>query len=137
MIKDIKDVFCTAEVYNIYSSCMFEPTFEKFKAKAVKFRKDSSISEYGYFRNGKIVGVIATQEKDEEIEILGIAVGVEERYSGIGTKLINFIRKNSKKKIIAETDSDAVLFYKKYGFNVHEVNILKSELSYRRYICSI
>ena len=30
MIKNIKDILCSEEIYNIYSACMFEPTFDKF-----------------------------------------------------------------------------------------------------------
>ena len=37
MIKDIKNSFCSFEVYNFYSACMYKPSFEKFKIKAVSF----------------------------------------------------------------------------------------------------
>mgnify|MGYP002513777152 CR=1 FL=1 len=53
MIKNIKDILCSEEIYNIYSACMFEPTFDKFKLKTEQMQKDSSVSVYGYFLNEK------------------------------------------------------------------------------------
>ena len=135
MIKNIKDILCTDEIYNIYCACMFEPSFDKFKFKTEKMQNDSSISVYGYFLNEKIIGVISTQETDKTIEITGIAVETKERHSGIGTKLIDYVKNNSVKPIIAETDSDAVMFYKKYGFNIEEKSISKNNVSYTRYVC--
>ncbi|MBQ8503605.1 MAG: GNAT family N-acetyltransferase [Clostridia bacterium] len=137
MIKDIKSIFCTEEIYSIYSGCMYEPTFEKFNAKAVNYQNDSSVSLYGYFKNEKIVGIIATKEKGEQIEVLGISVDIKERYFGIGTRLIEYIRDTSTKPIIAETDSNAVMFYKKCGFDIEEKVVSKSNVSYNRYVCTL
>ena len=47
---------------------------------------------YGYFLNEKIVGVISTQETDKVIEIIGIAVDIKERHSGVGTNLIDYVK---------------------------------------------
>ena len=137
MIKNIKDILCTQEIYDIYSACMFEPTFDKFKIEAEQMQKDSSVSVYGYFSNEKIIGVISTQETDKTVEIIGIAVHTKERHSGIGTKLIDYVKDKSPKSIIAETDSDAVMFYKKYGFNIKEIIVSKSNVSYSRHVCAL
>lgn len=137
MIKSIKDILYTQETYDIYSACLFEPTFDKFKIKAEQLQKDSSVSVYGYFSNEKIIGVISTQETEKTVEIIGIAVDTKERHSGIGTKLIDYIKAKSSKPIIAETDSDAVLFYKKYGFNIKEIVVSKFNTSYSRYLCTL
>lgn len=137
MIKNIKDILCTEEIYNIYSACMFEPTFNKFKLKTEQMQNDSSVCVYGYFSNEKIIGVISTQEADKFIEIIGIAVDIQKRQSGIGTKLIDYVKDKSQKTIIVETDSDAVMFYKKCGFAIEEKIISKSNISYSRYVCTL
>ena len=137
MIKNIKDILCSEEIYNIYSACMFEPTFDKFKLKTEQMQKDSSVSVYGYFSNEKIIGVISTQETDKTVEIIGIAVDTKKRQSGIGTKLIDYVKDKSSKPIIAETDSDAVMFYKTYGFDIEEKIVSKSNISYSRYVCTL
>lgn len=137
MIKNIKDILCSEEIYNIFSACMFEPTFDKFKLKTEQMQKDSSVSVYGYFSNEKIIGVISTQETDKTVEIIGIAVDTKKRHSGIGTKLVDYVKDKSSKPIIAETDSDAVMFYKKYGFNIKEIIVSKFATSYSRYVCTL
>ena len=137
MIKDIKDIFYTKEVYNVYSACMFKPTFEKFEAMALSFKNDSTISIYGYFNENSIVGTIAVKEEQNTIEIIGISVANKERHSNIGTKLIDYIRENTIKQIIAETDSDAVGFYKKYGFDIKEYTVSIADETYIRYLCSL
>ncbi len=134
MIKDIKDCFCSFDVYNIYSACMYEPTFNKFKAKAQSF-SDSSFSLFGYYCNDILMGVIVTREKETSIEIVGIAVKEKARRKGVGTKLVDYIRENSDKPIFASTDSDAVDFYKKYGFNTKEHTVSKSDEIYTRFDC--
>lgn len=137
MIKDIKDIFSAKEVYNVYSACMFKPTYEKFKTKSLSFQNDFLISTFGYFFEDKIIGVIVVQETKNTIEIIGISVINEKRHSGVGTKLINHIRENTIKQIIAETDSEAVGFYKKYGFNVKEHTVSKADETYTRYLCCL
>lgn len=58
----------------------------------------------------------------EEITILDIAVDKTQQRNGIGKKLINFVLDNYKRKIlIAETDGDAVDFYRKCGFQVNSL----------------
>lgn len=137
MIKNIKDTLCDEEIYNIYSACMFEPTFNKFKIKVEQMQNDSSVSVYGYFLNERIIGVISTKETDKNVEIIGIAVDIKKRHSGIGTKLIDYVKGKSPKTIIAETDSDAVMFYKKYGFKTKEIIVSKSDIYYSRYVCTL
>ena len=41
------------------------------------------------------------------------------------------------KQIVAETDNDAVGFYEKYGFNIKEHIVSKSNETYIRYLCSL
>ena len=137
MIKNIKNIFASEQVYTIYSDCMFESTFDNFMIKAKQMQNDTSISAYGYFLDKKIIGVISIRETDNIVEIIGVAVDIKERHSGIGTKLIAYIKDKTQKPIIAETDSDAVKFYEKYGFNIEEKIVLKNNASYSRYVCTL
>jgi len=137
MIRDIKSIFSNTEIYTIYSACMFEPTYEKFKEKARSFQMDSSVSVYGKFEADSVVGVIATQENEVAVEIIGISVDEKVRNTGIGTKLIDYIRKNIDKQIVAVTDRDAVGFYKKYGFYINEELVSKSGETFNRYVCRL
>lgn len=52
-------------------------------------------------------------------EIRHIAVGVDCRSSGIGSRMIEEVTKRHEvQEIFAETDVDAVGFYRKIGFNI-------------------
>ncbi|MBO5210700.1 MAG: GNAT family N-acetyltransferase [Clostridia bacterium] len=137
MIKNIKQIFNSEEIYNIYSACMFNPTFEKFKTKALTFKNNINIEIYGYFVGKEIIGVIATEESEKQVEIIGIAVDAKNQNYGIGTKLINYIRDNTNKQIFAETDNDAIGFYKKYGFNITEQTVSKNGDTFTRYLCHL
>ena len=81
--------------------------------------------------------MIKSKEFALTVEIIGIAVDTKKRHSGIGTKLIDYVKDKSSKPIIAETDSDAVMFYKKYGFDIEEKIVSKSNISYSRYVCTL
>ena len=96
---------------------------------------DPGCTEYFYFESNKIIGVIVTEESEIQIEIIGIAVDNNKQKQGVGTKLIDFIRTKTKKQIFAETDIDAVGFYKKYGFSIEEKTVSKNDETFTRYLC--
>jgi ribosomal protein S18 acetylase RimI-like enzyme len=63
--------------------------------------------------------VIAYREDNAVIEILDIAVDPAFRRQGLGSLLINeMIARHSPERVIAETDDDAVDFYRKLGFHI-------------------
>jgi ribosomal protein S18 acetylase RimI-like enzyme len=62
--------------------------------------------------------IIAFKKQNCIIEILNIAVDPDYRGRGFGSQLVKqVIAAHSPAKIIAETDDDAVDFYRKLGFN--------------------
>ena len=108
--------------YDIYKYCMFMPTKEKFQKKTVQFATDDSIKIFACFHQGKVAGIIVVSFTGQhKIEIVGIAVDVPFRNKGIGSYMINcLIDDYSVKSIFAETDKDAVEFYKKNSFEIEE-----------------
>jgi len=62
--------------------------------------------------------VIAYTWDDQVVEILDIAVDPDQRRQGLGSLLIErTIARHRPAKVIAETDDDAVGFYRKLGFD--------------------
>jgi ribosomal protein S18 acetylase RimI-like enzyme len=62
--------------------------------------------------------IIAFRKEDSTIEIVNIAADPDYRRQGLGSLLVKqMIAAHSPMKIIAETDDDAVGFYRKFGFN--------------------
>jgi len=75
---------------------------------------------YGYELESEVAGCIGIEFlSPKHCEIKHIAVSPNDRGIGIGTKMISFIwEKHSLSFMFAETDKDAVNFYKNYGFKI-------------------
>ncbi|WP_235355935.1 GNAT family N-acetyltransferase [Aneurinibacillus migulanus] len=75
---------------------------------------------YGFENAGIMVGCIGVEFLNaSDCEIKHIAVSPTERGNGIGSKMVQFIcEKHSLRNIFAETDKDAVDFYRKFRFKI-------------------
>lgn len=119
-ILDIRNQFLSKEVYEIYAPCMYQPTWEKFCKKTEKLLQNNQISLLGAVENSAVVGIIVleTQENDNT-EIVGIAVDPAHRQRGIGRDMVLFaLESPGVQQLYAETDDDAVTFYRRCGFSV-------------------
>ncbi|MNJ48395.1 acetyltransferase [compost metagenome] len=74
----------------------------------------------GKIENNELVGLIGISYlTEDEVELRHMAVKSNKRRLGLGKKLIrDFINENLIKKMEAETDKDAVDFYRKIGFQI-------------------
>ena len=132
-IFDIKSSICEAKYYELLAPSVFNPTEEKLKARAEKYQKNENVKIFAYEEDGEFKGVIVFDISENNATILDIAVKPRYQKSGIGTRLINFIfSKVHPQKITAETDDDAIGFYKKYGFTVAYTKV---EFGTKRYAC--
>ncbi|QQB06764.1 GNAT family N-acetyltransferase [Macrococcoides caseolyticum] len=74
---------------------------------------------FGFMKEDNIIGCIGVEINLSLCEIKHIAVSPKERGNGIGSKMINFLcEKYSFTSIIAETGTDAVEFYRNFGFKI-------------------
>jgi len=81
--------------------------------------RSSNQQLFGFMKEDNIIGCIGVEINLSLCEIKHIAVSPKERGNGIGSKMINFlIEKYSFTSIVAETDKDAVEFYRKFGFKI-------------------
>ena len=139
ILKELTDKDEVSKVYEIYKHCMFKPTEEKFGKKADDFLSDSSVTIFACFSQGKIVGVMVVSFiKETQIEIIGIAVAIAERGKGIGSYMINQVKeKCDLLSVYAETDNDAVGFYRKNGFSIEAFNETYDIETVVRYKCKL
>lgn len=132
-IIDVKESLCNKSVYSLLAPSVFNPTPERLLSRAEKYQADDTVKVYAYSENGEYKGIIAFKIKEQTAEILGIAVNPEYQGKGIGSRLINYIfSKFAVNKVTAETDDDAIGFYKKYGFAVADIN---NKYDTKRYVC--
>ena len=127
------------QVYEIYKHCMFMPTEEKFSNKVDLFLNDIFVKIFACFEQDKIVGIMVVSFKEQKkIEIIGIAVDVSARGKGIGSYMINQVINNyGLLSVYAETDNDAVGFYRKNGFNIMEFSETYDGATVVRYKCEL
>ena len=130
---DVKDEIENFHIAQLLAPSVYKPTKDKLINRAKKYKEDKNICIYAYKDTGMYKGIIVFKVKDDVATILDFAVKPEYQRKGIGTKFIDFIAdKFGIEKIVAETDDDAVGFYRKYGFSVSSA---ETEFDIDRYIC--
>nr|WP_237417512.1 GNAT family N-acetyltransferase [Halobacillus litoralis] len=84
------------------------------------YMKSPTRKLYCYYLADEVVGCIGIELfTQRRCEIKHIAVSTKYRNNNVGTKMINFIlEKYLFETVLAETDSEAVNFYKNYGFEI-------------------
>lgn len=134
VIKNLKEsILDNEELLEILKYSHFMPTKEKLLRLLKKYYENKDILPFASINEDKIVGIIVVQKIScETYEIIDISVASNYRKKGIASKLIDYVTKHlGIKTILAETDKDAVEFYKKYGF---KTEILETK-GYKRYKC--
>ena len=127
------------QTYEIYKHCMFMPCEEKFNAKVDQFLNDNSIKIFACFEQNKILGVMVVSFMGQKkIEIIGIAVDVSVRGKGVGSYMINQVLNGFDLiSVHAETDNDAVGFYRNNGFRIVEFSETYDDETVVRYKCEL
>ena len=132
---DVKASLWQPEVLALLKPSVYNPTPERLKSRAEKYSADKNIFVYACKNSEKYIGIVVFVTENGTAEILDIAVKPEYRKHGIGRKLIDFIfNRFPVDTIIAETDDEAVGFYKRYGFAVTPT---KEVSDIRRYFCKL
>ena len=136
-IIDIKGSLHDERVLAVISLSMYMPTEEKLNSRADKYESDANISAFACDDNGSICGTIILRHiANNEYEIMGIATDPAHRHQGVASRLVTFAVDTLKCKIIkAETDDDAVGFYRRYGFQINSLGEKYPDCV--RYLCTL
>lgn len=116
-MKEIKSTSIQPNVKELLSFA----TSEKNVEKEYELYMQSPVRKlYGYDLESEVAGCIEIEFLSRKrCEIKHIAVSLDHRGIGIGSKMISFVlEKYSLSFIFAETDKDAVNFYENYGFKI-------------------
>lgn len=135
VIVDVKESLFDPEVLALLAPSIYNPTPERLKNRAEKYSADKNIFVYACKKAGIYVGIVVLGTENYTAEILDIAVKPEYRKHGIGRNLIDFIfTQFPVDTITAETDNDAVGFYKKCGFALTPTTAVEDTA---RYFCKL
>lgn len=122
--------------YSIYSQCMYNPTEEKYRERMEQILQDKSSFIYFCFQDDIMCGIISLRILKNQSEILGIAVSQDYQQQGVGSFMVRQIIKDKQiLKLYAETDDEAVEFYRKCGFDIHAKNKKYGNKNIIRYDC--
>lgn len=132
-ICNVKEKLTNEDILELLAPSVFNPTPERLLSRVEKYQADDKVKAYTYSENGEYKGIVVFKIKEQTAEILDIAVKPEYQGKGIGSRLIDYIFSQfAVNKLTAETDDDAVGFYKKYGFTVTDTKLNHDT---KRYIC--
>ena len=127
-----RDWLTSKEAFSIYAPCMYQPTFEDFVVQMEEYISDSSVKIFVCENEGEKAGILVL--KDEEI--LGIAVRKDQRKGGLGRDMVYQVMETEHlKRITAQTDDDAIGFYRSSGFEAERVVIEYPDGTAVRYNC--
>ena len=132
-ICDIKEIMTEPDILKLLAPSVYNHTEERLLNRAKKYQEDENANIYAYKVDGKYKGIVIFKIANNSATILDIAVKPDYQGQGIGSKLIDFIFNSfNVNNITAETDGDAIGFYKKYGFTVADTKV---EFDTKRYTC--
>lgn len=136
-IVDIKHILVQDDILKVLAESVYMPSEDKLKNRADKYRSDQNIIAYGMRIESIYYGVIVLDISDPKHPIINnIAVAKPHQKQGIGTLLIQHVRRVlHPEEIIAETDNDAVEFYRNIGF--HIINLGEKYPGIQRYECRL
>ena len=135
LCKDI-DWMLSKEAFLIYASCMYQPTFDDYKKMMEDVLSDPSRAVYVCVNKDERAGIILLKLLEDAAEIIGIAVSEKQRNQGIGKQMIRSVLQYERlERLEAQTDEDAIGFYRKCGFNDERIIIDYPDGSAVRYNC--
>lgn len=129
---------CSEEAYAIYAPCMYQPTYEKYKAEMEGYLADPAVRIHVCENDGIKAGMLVLKLSGTDAEILGISVSEDCRGHGIGQYMVREVMKTGQlESLYAQTDDDAVEFYRKSGFDTEKTEVQYPNGTVVRYRCTL
>ncbi|OOC62409.1 GNAT family N-acetyltransferase [Paenibacillus ihbetae] len=123
MLKEITSQAAKLEVRELLGYSVF-PDPDQVEKAVSYYKAEGGSKLYGYVEEGLLVGIIGCDIQQDEVTIRHLAVIPENRGKGYGRGMILelLLQLDPKpKRVIAETDEEAVDFYRNIGFEVHSL----------------
>jgi len=131
MFINIKNQISNPEIRKVLAACVWDNSEKGMDKVEDDYKRRDDWQIYGWSEDGKIVGVCGFEVHSDWLEILHIATCESARGRGIGRLIIAELQERYSMNIEAETDDDAVDFYRKCGFEATEIR----KYDVRRWAC--
>jgi len=119
MFTDIKQTMDNPVVHKIIAYAAFDGSPSGTAKVVQKYQSNLDLHFYAWIENGETLGICGFEVHSDKVEIHLIAVDEHVRGRGIGVAMVKALQEKYRKDIEAETDDDAVVFYRKCGFETH------------------
>jgi ribosomal protein S18 acetylase RimI-like enzyme len=123
-LVDVTHRLDESELRDVISASVGFPTTEKMTRVAEVYASDPSRTAFALVDGIQVVGVIGLEVLSPgQARITHIAVTPDRRQRGVGRMLIDRVsRLKGLSELFAETDGDAVEFYRRCGFSVERLH---------------
>ncbi len=138
LIAEDTEWLYSEESFEIYADCMYKPNLEKYREMMKKYIESPAVMILVNQTDGDVSAIMVSEFTDDDTKILGIAVAEKYRGCGIGRKMTEDLRQMSADRtLLAETDGDAVGFYRSCGFSVEKIRKRYPDGIAERYLCRL
>jgi len=122
LLINVKDRVREQEIVDILETCVF-PDPERLERVVLDYAEQPDMELYGYESEDEVVGVVGFRRiEGDEVRILHLGVKPECRGAGFGRGLIlELIEMTNPRTVLAETDEEAVEFYRRIGFEIESL----------------
>jgi ribosomal protein S18 acetylase RimI-like enzyme len=122
------------QIAELIAPAIGNPTAERIASVVNRFKTEADWTLYGYTENRVPVACLGIERTaPDEIAIHTLVVAAERRRSGIGRALLDeVVARTGAKAVVAETDSDALGFYERCGFNIRNT---VAKFGNERFVC--
>lgn len=122
MLVDLKPRLPDSAAAELIGQAVF-PDPEAIERAVRRYETDPAYELYGLEHEGRIVGAVGfVMDEDGALTIQHIAVQPDQRGNGYGRILIvELIPIKNPQRVVAETDEDAVDFYRSIGFTIESL----------------
>lgn len=117
---NLKHYYNPQEVRELLGQCMW-PDEERIANEYELYRATDSLQLMGVVRSRALIGFVGLDEQQEHTLIKHIAIKSEYRGLGYGRQLMVECALRYRMPLIAETDQEAVDFYRRVGFQIESL----------------
>lgn len=122
-------------LYDSIKDAFYQSSRKNVEDKLIMYLRNG-YAIYAYFKENDVLGAVVTRKENSKTIIEAIGVEKESRGKGIGRAIINKVKQDNT-TVFAETDDDAIEFYKSMGFRVKGIQRIYNNKKVMRYECEL
>ena len=132
ILEDVKAHLHEPDLLALLGPSMYLPTPERVAARADGSMRDGSVAAYACRMDGAWAGLIVLSVTEDTAVIRAIATEQDARGRGVGRFMMEqAMTMRGLSELTAETDNDAVGFYRRCGFAVEVCGRIDGRTRYR------